>query len=65
MVEASNRTPEPASKEGQAMERLLWEDVMVIPLYYVYETYIMRPTVHDTGYTKWGGSTIYIPEDAW
>jgi peptide/nickel transport system substrate-binding protein len=65
MIEASNRSPEPSSEKGQPMERLIAQDTMVIPLYYVYELYITRSTVHDTGYTEWSGATIFKPEDAW
>jgi ABC-type oligopeptide transport system substrate-binding subunit len=65
MIEASSRSPEPSAEKGQPLERLIAQDTMVIPLYYVYELYITRPTVHDTGYAEWSGSTIFIPENAW
>jgi hypothetical protein len=35
------------------------------PVHYVYEMYITRPNIHDTGYAEWSGSTIYRPENAW
>lgn len=65
LIEASNRSPEPSAEKGQPLTRLIAQDTMVIPLYYVYELYITRPNVHDTGYTEWSGSTVFIPENAW
>jgi len=64
-IEASMKTPAPAAKEGQALTKLIAQDTMVIPVYYVYEMYITRTTVHDTGYADWSGSTIFRPENAW
>ncbi len=65
MIEASNRSNEPSAEKGQPMEKLIYDDTMVIPVYYVYELYIVRPNVHDTGYADWSGSTVYRPENAW
>jgi peptide/nickel transport system substrate-binding protein len=65
LIEASIKTPEPSAEKGQALEKLIFEDAMVIPVYYVYELYILRPNVHDTGYAEWSGSTVYRPENAW
>jgi peptide/nickel transport system substrate-binding protein len=64
-IEASNNTPEPSKEKGQPLERIIYEDAMVIPLYYVYELYVLRSTVHDTGYTKWSGSSVFSPENVW
>ena len=44
---------------------MIAQDTMVIPVYYVYELYVVRPTVHDTGYGDWASSTVFLPENAW
>jgi peptide/nickel transport system substrate-binding protein len=64
-IEASIRTPEPSAEKGQALTKLMFQDTMVVPVYYVYEMYIVRPNVHDTGYAEYSGSTVYRPENAW
>ena len=64
-IEASNYTPEPSKEKGQPLTRIIDDDVMVIPLYYVYELYVLRSNVHDTGYTKWSGSSVFSPENVW
>jgi peptide/nickel transport system substrate-binding protein len=65
LIDASVRADAPTAEKGQPMERLIFQDTMVIPVYYVYEMYITRPNVHDTGYADWSGSTIFRPENAW
>ena len=65
LIDASMRTPAPSAEKGQALTKMIFEDTMVIPVYYVYEMYITRTNVHDTGYAEWSGSTIYRPENAW
>jgi peptide/nickel transport system substrate-binding protein len=65
LIEASVRADAPSAEKGQPMERLMFQDTMVIPVYYVYEMYIARPNVHDTGYAEWSGSTVFLPENCW
>ena len=64
-IEASYRTPETSKEKGQTLTKLMFQDTMVIPVYYVYELYALTSDVHDTGYGDWGASTVFIPEDAW
>ena len=47
------RTPAPSAEKGQALTRMMADDTMVIPVYYVYEMYITAANVHDTGYAEW------------
>ncbi len=64
-IDASNNTPEPSAEKGQPLSRMIAQDTMVIPLYYVYELYIMRPNVHNTGFTEYSGGTVFKPENTW
>jgi peptide/nickel transport system substrate-binding protein len=64
-IEASTKTPEMGAEKGQPISRSIAKETAVIPVYYVYELYVLRPTVHDTGYGDWGGSTVYMPHNAW
>ena len=57
--------PRLSKEKGQALTKLMVQDTMVIPVYYVYELYALTPDVHDTGYGDWGASTVFIPENAW
>ena len=51
--------------KGQELTRMLAEDAMFIPIYYVYEIYVLQPEVRDTGYTEWSASTVNTPETTW
>ncbi len=64
-IEESLRSHEASAEKGQPLSRLIAQDTMVIPVYYVYEMYIVRPNVHDTGYAEWSASTVYRPENVW
>ena len=64
-IEASNATTEPSAEKGQPLSRIIEENCMVIPIYYVYELYIIQPTVKDAGFTVYSGSSVWKPEDAW
>ncbi len=50
MINESLVQAAPEPEVGQAMNQLVFDDVMLIPLYNVYEMYITQPYVHDTGY---------------
>ena len=64
-IESSLRTLTPEDARGQELTRMIAEDAMFIPLYYVYEMYVMQPEVRDTGYTIWSASTVNTPETTW
>jgi peptide/nickel transport system substrate-binding protein len=64
-IDASLSTVNPEDKKMQELTRIQGEDIMIIPLYYVSEMYVVQPTVHDTGYTEWSSSTVVKPENAW
>ena len=56
-------TPEPAKEEE--LTRMQGEDFMIIPIYNVYEMYVVQPNVHDTGYCQWSSGTVNTPESTW
>ena len=64
-IEESLRTLMSEDAKGQELTRIMAEDAMFIPLYYVYEMYVLQSEVRDTGYTKWSASTINEPENTW
>lgn len=64
-IEESLRTLTSEDTKGQELTRVMAEDAMFIPLYYVYEMYVLQPEVRDTGYTKWSASTVNTPENTW
>jgi peptide/nickel transport system substrate-binding protein len=64
-IDASSKAPEINREKGQVLTKLVFQDTMVIPVYYVYELYALTSDVHDTGYGEWGASTVFIPENAW
>jgi peptide/nickel transport system substrate-binding protein len=64
-LDASLRTLAPEDARGQELTRMTAEDAMFIPLYYVYEMYVLQPNVHDTGYCEWSASTVNTPEKTW
>ncbi len=64
-IDASLRTPVPDEGKMQELTRIMADDAMIIPIYYVYEMYVVQPNVHDTGYCQWSSSTINTPEVTW
>ncbi len=64
-INASLRTLNPEDEWGQKLTKMQADDAMIIPLYYVYEMYVLQPEVRDTGYTIWSASTVNTPETTW
>jgi len=64
-LDASLKTVTPEDAKGQELTKMMAEDVMIIPIYYIYEMYVVQPNVHDTGYCEWSASTVFTPEKAW
>jgi peptide/nickel transport system substrate-binding protein len=62
---SSLKTSTAQEDQQQQLTRMMAEDMMFIPVYYVYEIYIMQPNVHDTGYADWSASTVNTPEVTW
>ncbi len=64
-IDKSLATLEPEDAKGQALTRMMADDALFIPIYYVYEMYVLQPNVHDTGYCEWSASTVNTPETTW
>jgi len=64
-IDASLSTLSPDEKKMQEMTRVMADDAMFIPLYDVYEMYVIQQNVHDTGYCQWSSTTINTPESTW
>jgi peptide/nickel transport system substrate-binding protein len=64
-LDISLKTAVPDDGKMQELTRMAGEDVMIIPIYYVYEMYALQPNVHDTGYCEWSSSTINTPDATW
>jgi hypothetical protein len=64
-LDASLRTVNPEDAKGQELTKMMAEDLMIVPIYYIYEMYVVQPNVHDTGYCEWSASTVFTPETAW
>ena len=62
---ASLRTASPDEAKEQELTRMMAEDAMFIPLYYMHEMYVLQPNVHDTGYCEWSEQTVNTPEVTW
>jgi peptide/nickel transport system substrate-binding protein len=61
----SLKTLAPEDAKMQELTRIGAEDVMIIPIYYIYEMYVVQPNVHDTGYCEWSATTVNTPETTW
>ncbi len=64
-LDVSLKTINPEDVKGQELTKMMAEDVMIVPIYYIYEMYVIQPNVHDTGYCEWSASTVFTPETAW
>ena len=64
-LNVSLKTVNPDDGKMQELTKMMADDTMFIPIYYVYEMYVVQPNVHDTGYTEWSSSTIFTPHNAW
>ena len=62
---ASLKTVTPEDAKMQELTRMMAEDIMIVPIYYIYEMYVVQPNVHDTGYCEWSASTVNTPEKTW
>jgi peptide/nickel transport system substrate-binding protein len=64
-IDASLRTLAPDDAKMQELTRMQAEDAMIIPIYYIYEMYVVQPNVRDTGYCEWSATTVNTPEKTW
>jgi peptide/nickel transport system substrate-binding protein len=64
-LNASLVTVNPEDARMQELTRMQTDDMLIIPIYYVSEMYVVQPNVHDTGYTDYSSSTVVLPQNAW
>jgi peptide/nickel transport system substrate-binding protein len=64
-IDTSLRTLAPEDTKMQELTRMLAEDAMIIPVYYISEMYVLQPNVRDTGYCEWSAVTVCTPEKTW
>ena len=64
-INASLNTLAPEKTRMEEMTRMIIDDAMIIPIYYISEARILQPNVHDTGYFEWEAGTVYTPEKIW
>ena len=49
----------------QDLHTLFMDNMVSIPLYDTYDTFIIKENVHDSGFAEWGANTWWMPHNAW
>ncbi len=65
LFKESTATATPDVKKMQKIERLLCDDLTLIPTYTHTRNYVARPNVHDTGHMQWASWPWWTPATAW
>lgn len=63
--QAAGMAPTPDDKLLQECHKIIMDYQICIPLYNIYDAFIIRNNIHDTGYSFWGASTMFMPSEAW
>jgi peptide/nickel transport system substrate-binding protein len=53
------------TEEVQNLHRAVLDNMLVIPVYYLFDTWVTQPNVEGGGFAEWGSSTMFIPEDVY
>ena len=64
-INASLNTLAPEKARMEEMTKMIIDDAMIVPIYYISEARILQPNVYDTGYFEWEAGTVYTPEKIW
>jgi peptide/nickel transport system substrate-binding protein len=64
-IDASLNTLAPEKTRMEELTRIMIDNAMIIPIYYISEFRILQSNVHDTGYFEWEAGTVYTPEKIW
>ena len=64
-LDKSLSTVSPEDGKMQELTRMAADDMMIIPIYYVYEMYALQQNVHDTGFCEYTALSVWSPEKAW
>jgi peptide/nickel transport system substrate-binding protein len=65
LLEKSKNTAKPEPELMHQLAKMIYDDVMVIPIHTTGRAYICQPYVHDTGHMKWGMWTEWRMDEAW
>ncbi len=63
--QAAGKAPEADDALLGEIHKIILDNMVCIPVYNIMDAYIIRDTVHDTGFAEWGASTRFLPQDAW
>jgi ABC-type transport system substrate-binding protein len=58
-------TPEVEDELIQELHKMMLDNMVVVPVYDTYDTFIVRKNVHDAGFSEWSAATVWMPADAW
>jgi peptide/nickel transport system substrate-binding protein len=58
-------TVSPEDGQMQELTKMAGDDMMIIPIYYMYEMYALQPNVRDTGFCEYTALSVWSPEKAW
>ena len=64
-LDASLKTLVPEKPRMEELTKMLISDATFVPIFYVSESRILQPYVHDTGYFEWEAGTVFTPETIW
>ena len=63
--QAAGTAPEADDELLGEIHKIILDYMVCIPVYNLIDAYVIRDTVHDTGFAEWGASTRFLPADAW
>lgn len=63
--QAAGEAPEADDALLGEVHKIILDNMVCIPVYNIMDAYIIRDTVHDTGFAEWGASTRFLPQEAW
>ncbi|MBQ8975666.1 MAG: ABC transporter substrate-binding protein [Oscillospiraceae bacterium] len=63
--QAAGATPEMDNDLLKEVHAQVLDNLVCIPIYNLPDCFIMKNTVHDTGFAEWGAGTIWLPSEAW
>jgi hypothetical protein len=53
------------TERSATAEKRFSGNMVLIPVYDIYESYVIRDNVHDTGFAYYSAGTMWTPADAW
>jgi peptide/nickel transport system substrate-binding protein len=65
LYKESRTTKQLEPKLVEQFHQGLMENMLVVPLYNIYSSYLIRNNFHDTGFTEWASGTQWLSHLAW